>query len=174
MRKLALARLLDAARCRRDFFFRSCICDRIPRNVAKRYFAKRYLWAPLIHVNRRSSRFHSFFNLNYDKIIRAVDIFVMPDLAALRTTAIQVDRVRVRFRTTRTSDPHYAAISKFPIYDVRKYILKVILAVSGCRPNALIFLGDSSSSHRRCCQTEGKSCETDSSHDLDVLRFHYN
>jgi hypothetical protein len=25
------------------------------------------------------------FRLNYDKIIRALDIFVMPDLAALRT-----------------------------------------------------------------------------------------
>ena len=40
--------------------------------------------------------------LNYDKIIRAIDIFVMPDLAARRTAAIQVDGVRVRFRMTGT------------------------------------------------------------------------
>ena len=33
---------------------------------------------------------------------RAVDIFVMPGLAALRTPAIQVDSVRVRFRVTGT------------------------------------------------------------------------
>ena len=91
MWKLGQARRLNAARCRRDF----CFFDWIPRNVAKRYFAKWYLRAPLIHVNRRSSRFHSLFNLNYDKIIRALDVFVMPDLAALRTAAIQVDGSRV-------------------------------------------------------------------------------
>ena len=72
------------------FFLQKLICDRIPRNVAKRYFAKWYLRAPLIHVNHRSSRFRSLFNLNYDKIIRAIDIFVMPDLAAPRTASIQV------------------------------------------------------------------------------------
>ena len=97
MWKLGLARHLNAARCRRDFFY---VCGRIPGNVAKRYFAKWYLRAPLIHVNRWSSRFRSLFNLNYDKIIRALDIFIVPDLAALRTAAIQVDGVRVRFRMT--------------------------------------------------------------------------
>src|SRR6516165_3948435 len=102
MWKLGLARHLSTARCRRDLFFRICICDRIPRNVAERYFAKWYLRAPLIHVNRWSSRFRSLFNLNYDKIICALDIFVMPDLAAVRTAAIQVDGVRVRFQMTGT------------------------------------------------------------------------
>ena len=95
MWKWALAHNLNAARWWGDFFFRSRICDRISRNVAKWYFAKWYLGAPLIHVNRRSSRFRSVFKLNYDKIISALDIFVMPDLAALRITAIQVEGVRV-------------------------------------------------------------------------------
>ena len=102
MWKLRLARHLNAARCRCDFFFRSRICSRIPRNVAKRYFAKWYLGAPLIHVNRRSSRFRSLFKLNYHKIIRALDIFVVPDLAALRTPAIEVHGIHVRFRMTGT------------------------------------------------------------------------
>ncbi len=82
----------------------------------------------------------SLFKLNYHKIIRALDLFVVPDLAALRTPAIEVHGIHVRFRMTGTQDLHYAANSKFAIYDVRKNILKVLLAVSGCCPNALIFL----------------------------------
>src|SRR5580693_7164882 len=83
--------VLNATRWRRDFSFGNRLCRRIPWNFAKRYFAKWYLRAPLIHVNRGSSRFRSLFKLNYDKIIRALDIFAMPDFAALRTPAIQID-----------------------------------------------------------------------------------
>jgi hypothetical protein len=95
MWKWALTHNLKAARWWGDFFFGRLICDRIAGNFAKRYFAKRYLRAPLIHVNRRSSRFRSLLKLNYDKIIRALDIFAMPDFAALRTPAIQVDGTRL-------------------------------------------------------------------------------
>ena len=56
----------------------------------------------LIHVNRRPYRFRSLFKLNRDGDYHAVDIFVMPGLAALRTPAIQLDGVRVRFRVTGT------------------------------------------------------------------------
>jgi hypothetical protein len=97
-----LAPCLKATRWRRDFSFGNRLCRRIPWNVAKRYFAEWYFGAPLIHINRRATSFHSLFRLNYDKIIRALDIFVMPDLAALRTPAIQIDGVRVRFRMTGT------------------------------------------------------------------------
>ena len=95
MWKWALAHNLNTARLWGDFFFGRRIGDRIARNFAKRYFAKRYLRAPLIHVNRRSPRFRSLFKLNYHKIIRPLDIFAMPDFAALRPPAIQVDGTRV-------------------------------------------------------------------------------
>jgi hypothetical protein len=100
MWQLGLARQLDATRCRCDLFFRSGICDWIPRNVAKRYFAQRYLGAPLVYVYQRPSCFRSLFGLHYDKIVGPLDVFVMPNLAALRTAAIQVDGVRVQFRVT--------------------------------------------------------------------------
>jgi hypothetical protein len=48
------------------------------------------------------TRFRSLFRLNGDGDYRAVDIFVMPGLSALRTPAIQLDSVRVRFRVTGT------------------------------------------------------------------------
>ena len=47
-------------------------------------------------------RFRSLFRLNSEGDYHAVDIFVMPGLAALRTPAIQLDGVRVRFRVTGT------------------------------------------------------------------------
>jgi len=95
MRKWALAHDLTATRWRCDFFSKRRICNRIARNFTKRYFAERYLRAPLIHVNRRASRSRSLFKLNYDEIIRALDIFAMPDFAALRTSAIQIDGARL-------------------------------------------------------------------------------
>jgi hypothetical protein len=69
MWQLGLARQLDATRCRCDLFFRSGICDWIPRNVAKRYFAQWYLGAPLVYVYQRPSCFRSLFGLHYDKIL---------------------------------------------------------------------------------------------------------
>jgi hypothetical protein len=124
------------------FFFRRRIYDRIAGNIAKRYFAKRYLRASFIQINRRSSRRRSLFQLDDDEIIGALATFVVPDFAALQTPAIQRDGARVRFRVARTYDLRYAASGEFPIYRVRNYILKVIVAVSGRRPNALIFRGD--------------------------------
>ena len=142
------AHILSAARWGRDFFFGRRTCRRIAGNFAERYFAKRYPRASLIHVNRRSSPIRSVFKLNYDEIIRVLDIFAVPDFAAWRTPAIQIDGARVGFGMTGTYDLRYAASGKFPIDDGRKHILKVRLAVSGCRPNALIFLRDSPISHR--------------------------
>src|SRR5271166_752307 len=98
MWKWALAHDLGATRWWCDFFSRRCFCNRIARNFTKRYFAERYLRAPLIHVNRRASRSCSLFKLNYDEIVRALDIFAVPDFAALRTPAIQIDGTRVGFR----------------------------------------------------------------------------
>src|ERR1700722_3291651 len=122
-------------------FFRRRIYDRIARNIAKRYFAKRYLRASFIQINRRSSR-RSLFQLDDDEIIGALATFVVPDFAALQPPAIQRDGARVRFRIAGTYDLRHAASGEFPIYRVRNYILKVVVAVSGRRPNALIFRGD--------------------------------
>ena len=78
----ALARDLSA-RCGRNCFFGRHIIHRVTGNVAKWYFPKWYLRAPLIHVNRRCSGFRSLFKSDYDEIIRALDIFLTPDLAIL-------------------------------------------------------------------------------------------
>jgi hypothetical protein len=56
----------------------------------------------LAAARRRPYRFRSLFKLNGDGDYHAVDIFVMPGLEALRTPAIQLDGVRVRFRVTGT------------------------------------------------------------------------
>jgi hypothetical protein len=95
MWRWALAHDLTAMQWRRHFYTRRRLCNRIARNFAKRNFAKRDLRAPLIHINRRASRSRSLFKLNYDQIIRALAILTMPDFAALRTAAIQIDRIRV-------------------------------------------------------------------------------
>jgi hypothetical protein len=73
-----------------------------PRNVAKWNVAKRYFGAPLIYGNRRPDHFRPTFKLHCDKEIGAVDIFVVPDFAAPRTPAIEVDGVRVRCWMTGT------------------------------------------------------------------------
>jgi len=70
------------------FFFRRRIYDRIAGNIAKRYFAKRYLRASFIQINRRSSRRRSLFQLDDDEIIGALATFVVPEFAALQTPAI--------------------------------------------------------------------------------------
>jgi hypothetical protein len=62
----------------------------------------------------------------------------MPDFAPLRTPAIQVDGTSVGLQMTGNYDLRYPASGKFPIYDIRKHILKVLLAVLGCE---------------RCCST---------------------
>jgi hypothetical protein len=130
------------------FFFRRSIYDRIAGNIAKRYFAKRYLRASFIQINRRSSRCRSLFQLDDDEIIDTLAPFVVPDFAALQTPAIQRDGACMRFWIAGTYDLRHAASGEFPIYRVRNYILKVIVAVSGRRPNALIFCGDNLISHR--------------------------
>ena len=126
-----------------------------PRNVAKRNVAKRYFGAPLIYGNRRSGHFRSTFKLHCDKEIRAVDIFVVPDFAASRTPAIEIDGVRVPSWLTGSYDPDYAAGGMFSVYYMRQDVLKILLAILGCCPNSLIFLRDGSSRHRWRCQTEG-------------------
>jgi hypothetical protein len=66
-----------------------------PRNVAQRNVTKRYFGAPLKYGNCRSALFGSTFKLHCDKEVRATDIFVVPDFAAPRTLAIEVDSRRV-------------------------------------------------------------------------------
>ena len=148
MWKWPLAQDLSVAWRWRHFFHRCRIYDRIARNFTKRYFTKRYLRASFIHINRRSSRARSLIQLNYDEIIRALDIFAMPDFAALRTSAIQIDGACVRFGVPGTSDLHDTTSGRFPIYGIRNHILEVPLAVAGYRPNPLIFRGDNFVSHR--------------------------
>jgi hypothetical protein len=93
----------------------------------------------------------------------------MPDFTPLRTFAIQIDGAGVGLRMTETHDLRYPASGKFPIYCVRKYILKVLPTVFGCRPNALIFIWNSPGSDRWRSQTEGnKSCELGGLHDFNV------
>jgi len=147
MWKWPLAQDLSVAWRWRHFFFCGS-CDRIARNFTKRYFAQRYSRAPFIHINRRSSRARSLIQLNYDEIIRALDIFATPDFAALRTSAIQIDGACVRFGVAGTSDLHDTTSGRFPIYGIGNHILKVPLAVAGYRPNPLIFRGDNFVSHR--------------------------
>jgi hypothetical protein len=130
------------------FFFRRSIYDRIAGNIAKRYFAKRYLRASFIQIDRRPSRCRPLFQLDDDEIINAHATFVVPEFAALQTPAIQRDDARVRFRIPGTYDLRHAASDEFPIYRVRDCILKVVGAVSGGRPNALIFRGDNFVSRR--------------------------
>src|ERR1700679_2852198 len=79
---------LSGGHWRRHFFFRHGIYHRIARNFTKRDFPKRYPGATFIKINRRSSHRRALFQLNYDKIIRALDTFVAPDFAALRAPAI--------------------------------------------------------------------------------------
>jgi hypothetical protein len=86
--------------------------------------------------------------LDYDKVIRAVDIFAVPEFAALRSCTIQIDGARVRLPMARTYNLRNPASSDFPIYGIRNYVLKVVVAVAGCRPNALVLLGDNLISHR--------------------------
>ena len=50
------------------FFVRRRIYDRIAGFISKRYFAKRYLRASFIQINRRSSRRCSLFQLDDDEI----------------------------------------------------------------------------------------------------------
>src|ERR1700722_17078978 len=133
MRLMRLMRLavyvLPDARCarmrkwRRHFFFRRGIYHRIARDFTKRDFPKRYPGATFIKINRRSSHRRALFQLNYDKIIRALDTFGAPDFAALQAPAIQRDSARVRFRPAPAYDLHYAANGKSPVYRVRNYIL---------------------------------------------------
>lgn len=123
MRKWPRAHDLSGVRWRRHFFFRRGIYHRIARNFTKRDFPKRYPGATFIKINRRSSHRRAVFQLNYDKIIRALDTFVAPDFAALQAPAIQRDSARVRFRLAPAYDLHYAANGKSPVYRVRNYIL---------------------------------------------------
>ena len=97
-----LAHDLSAVRWGSDLFPRRRFCDRIARNVAQRNFAQRYLRAPFIEINRRSSRCASLLQLDYDEIIRALDGFAMPDFPALQTPTIQIESARVRFRMAGT------------------------------------------------------------------------
>jgi hypothetical protein len=123
MRIWPRAHNLSGGHWRRHFFFRHGIYHRIARNFTKRDFPKRYPGATFIKINRRSSHRRALFQLNYDKIIRALDTFVAPDFAALRAPAIQGDGARVRFRLAPPYDLHYAANGKSPVYRVRNYIL---------------------------------------------------
>ena len=93
---------LSAVRWGCDLFSRHRFCDRIARNVAQRNFAQRYLRAPFIDINRRSSRCASLLQLDYDEIIRALNGFAMPDFPALQTPTIQIESARVRFRMAGT------------------------------------------------------------------------
>jgi hypothetical protein len=70
----------------------------VPRNVTKGDFAERYFGAPLVYAG--PTHFRSMFKLHCDKEIGAVDIFVVPDFAAARTSAIEVDRVRMPYWMT--------------------------------------------------------------------------
>ena len=123
MRKWPRAHDLSGGRWRRHFFFRRGIYHRIARDFTKRDFPKRYPGATFIKINRRSSHRRALFQLNYDKIIRALDTFLAPDFAALQAPAIQRDGARVRFRLAPAYDLHYAANGKSPVYRVRNYIL---------------------------------------------------
>ena len=123
MRKWPRAHDLSGGHWRRHFFFRRGIYHRIARDFTKRDFPKRYPGATFIKINRRSSHRRALFQLNYDKIIRALDTFVAPDFAALQAPAIQRDSARVRFRLAPAYDLHYAANGKSPVYRVRNYIL---------------------------------------------------